>query len=174
MIKKLRIITILTTLICMIAIFLFSADSGSESKELSTMCVNLFNKIVYIFTHKDLKMSITPEHYALIEYFFRKLAHMMIYFALSINVMLVLFTFKMKMVMRMLISLIFCFIYACTDEFHQIFVSGRSPQMFDVMIDTSGALFGIMIALIIYCIIFTLYYTYQFKKQKRKLHLSQI
>ena len=91
---------------------------------------------------------------------------MMIYFALSINVMLVLFTFKIKMVMRALISLIFCFIYACTDEFHQIFVSGRSPQMFDVMIDTSGALFGIMIALIIYCIIFTLYYTYQFKKQK--------
>lgn len=158
MMKKLRIIAILTTLICMISIFLFSADTGSESRELSTLCVTLFGKAVYFFTGKDLKMSITAEHYALIEYFFRKLAHMFIYFMLSINVMLVLFTFKLNMFIRMFISLLFCFIYACSDEFHQIFVSGRTPHFMDVLIDTGGATLGIIVSLIIYCILFTLYY----------------
>lgn len=32
--------------------------------------------------------------------------------------------------------------YAATDELHQGFVDGRSPQMFDVMIDTLGACSG--------------------------------
>lgn len=31
-------------------------------------------------------------------------------------------------------------VYASTDEFHQIFVPGRTPSIHDVMIDTCGAL----------------------------------
>ena len=30
------------------------------------------------------------------------------------------------------------FLYACTDEFHQLFVPGRSGNFRDVIIDTSG------------------------------------
>lgn len=29
--------------------------------------------------------------------------------------------------------------YACTDEFHQLFVPGRSGQFTDVLVDSSGA-----------------------------------
>ena len=36
--------------------------------------------------------------------------------------------------------------YAATDEFHQIFVPGRAGMVTDVMIDSSGALAGILLA----------------------------
>ncbi len=40
----------------------------------------------------------------------------------------------------------FAFLYACLDEFHQLFVAGRCGQPFDVAIDTSGALVAVAIA----------------------------
>ena len=159
--KRLRIIAILTTLIWMIVIFRFSMDTGTSSHELSDLCVQIFNKAVYSFTGKDLRISITPEHYAMVELFFRKLAHMGIYFILSINVMVVLFTFNMKMISRIFISIFFCFIYACTDEFHQMFVDGRGASFFDCLIDTTGAILGIVAALILYCILYTIMTKYQ-------------
>lgn len=38
------------------------------------------------------------------------------------------------------------FLYACFDEFHQLFVAGRSGQPFDVGVDTAGALVAVAIA----------------------------
>ena len=40
----------------------------------------------------------------------------------------------------------FAFLYACLDEFHQLFVDGRCGQPFDVAVDTSGALVAVAIA----------------------------
>ena len=42
-------------------------------------------------------------------------------------------------------SIFLSFLYACTDELHQIFVPGRSAQFRDILIDTLGASFGITI-----------------------------
>ena len=39
--------------------------------------------------------------------------------------------------------------YACTDEFHQLFVPGRSGQITDVMIDTLGGSIGVLIISVI-------------------------
>lgn len=39
-----------------------------------------------------------------------------------------------------LYALVTCILYACSDEWHQSFVSGRSPQITDICIDTCGAL----------------------------------
>lgn len=35
-----------------------------------------------------------------------------------------------------------CVLYALTDEGHQIFVDGRTPSLFDVALDSTGALFS--------------------------------
>lgn len=162
--SRLRIIAILTTLIWMIVIFRFSMDTAASSHQLSDMCVRIFNKAVFYFTGKDLRISITPEHYSLIELFFRKLAHMSIYFILSINVMVVLFTFNMKMTLRMFLSALFCFAYALSDEFHQLFVDGRGASFLDCLIDTSGAILGVFAGLILYCILYTIMIKYQKSK----------
>jgi VanZ family protein len=40
-------------------------------------------------------------------------------------------------------SLVFCVLYAISDEVHQLFVPGRGAQVTDVMIDSFGAFVGI-------------------------------
>lgn len=41
---------------------------------------------------------------------------------------------------------VFCVLFATGDEFHQLFVDGRSGQPFDVFVDSCGALLGVLIA----------------------------
>lgn len=43
-------------------------------------------------------------------------------------------------------AILFCATYAATDEFHQTFVAARQGSPWDVLLDTSGATFG-MVAL---------------------------
>lgn len=49
----------------------------------------------------------------------------------------------------LIMSVLLSFLYACTDEIHQIFVPGRSAQFRDVLIDTLGASFGALITYLI-------------------------
>ena len=50
---------------------------------------------------------------------------------------------------KILLPIFFSFLYACTDEIHQIFVPGRSAQFRDILIDTLGASFGATITYLI-------------------------
>lgn len=159
-----RIIAIIFTIIWMFVIFRFSSDTNIQSHALSDRVTDIFNRIIEIVTGRNLKMTISPENYAFIELGLRKLAHMFIYFILSISIMLFLFTFKIPMFIRMIITSLFCFLYACIDEFHQSFVSGRGASFFDSIIDTGGAILGILASLVLYCIIYTIYHRIQERK----------
>lgn len=46
---------------------------------------------------------------------------------------------------NLLFSILFCFIYACSDEIHQLFLSGRSARILDTFIDSIGGFSGISI-----------------------------
>ncbi len=43
------------------------------------------------------------------------------------------------------LAILFCALYASSDEFHQSFVPDRQPAVTDVMIDTSGAACGLLL-----------------------------
>ena len=43
------------------------------------------------------------------------------------------------------LAIIFCFLYALSDEFHQSFIGGRSPEVTDVLIDFAGSIIGSLI-----------------------------
>ena len=47
------------------------------------------------------------------------------------------------------IALLLAFLYACSDEYHQTFVVGRTGQFNDVLIDFSGAFIGVLIVSLI-------------------------
>lgn len=47
------------------------------------------------------------------------------------------------------LPILFSFLYAITDELHQVFVPGRSAQFRDVLIDILGASFGAIITYLI-------------------------
>jgi VanZ family protein len=45
-------------------------------------------------------------------------------------------------------SLVFCFLYACSDEYHQTFIPGRAGAMIDVAVDMAGVAFGLVLVLL--------------------------
>jgi len=48
-----------------------------------------------------------------------------------------------------LLAFVICVLYAISDETHQIFVPGRSAQISDVLIDSVGAIVGILMYLVL-------------------------
>lgn len=65
------------------------------------------------------------------------------YLILSILMLNWLRNYEIKEWKAVVISIIISFLYACTDEFHQLFVDGRTSQFTDVLIDTFGAILGV-------------------------------
>ena len=52
-----------------------------------------------------------------------------------------------------ILSFLFSVIYALSDEFHLTFVPGRDGNIVDVLIDSSGAVVGILVSCIVYFLI---------------------
>lgn len=69
----------------------------------------------------------------------RKCAHFLEYMILGFLIInFVKHDFKLQHIV--LIAIAGVFLYACTDEFHQLFVLGRDGSFRDVLIDTSGGI----------------------------------
>ena len=68
----------------------------------------------------------------------RKTAHFTIYFLLGLFFCSFLKEFDLTNKKVILYTVIFVFLYACSDEIHQLFISGRSGEILDVLIDTLG------------------------------------
>lgn len=130
---KSGIFKIIPLLLVMAAIFIFSAQNSEISSSLS-------DSIADKFFHEE--MSDNPLSVIRI---IRKSAHFIIYAALGFFSMLYLRCYKLSYKMSIIISAVFCFLYAASDEIHQLFVSGRSGQFSDVLLDTIGSLTGILI-----------------------------
>lgn len=153
-INILRIILIILLLGIFYSIFGFSSQNSEESGGLSQK-VTLFiaKKIPWITEKNEEEKEIIIDK---MESVIRKLAHFSIYTVVGILIMSLLSTYKIENKRRVFISLLTGIIYAISDEIHQGFVPGRSPQITDVMIDTMGVLFGIllvMLAIKIYALI---------------------
>lgn len=123
----------------MVIIFLFSHQPAEVSNQNNEFVVNLFNL---------LGIDLHSAFGEIVDYIIRKVAHFAEYFVLYI---LFYNVFKEdKSFSRALIySLIGVFLYACTDEFHQLFVPGRTGKPGDVLIDTAGGLTALTVVYIV-------------------------
>ena len=129
------------TFAMMLVIFLFSAQDGGESGGLSEWLLSTpFGRTL---------MSILPRLSDQgLEHDLRKYAHMTEYALLAMPA----FGFFRELLLcrnrwpAFLTALLFCFLYACSDELHQRLIPGRSGMFSDVLIDTVGVLFGLLIA----------------------------
>lgn len=77
-------------------------------------------------------------------FFIRKSAHFIAYFMLGI---LIIHALRVSGLYRyqMIIAITISFLYAISDEVHQLFIPGRSGEVRDVLIDTLGATSGLLI-----------------------------
>ena len=124
-------------------IFLFSNESGAESDVRSK---GVLNGIITVYD-KITNTNRTPEEVEEIlekgNHLIRKTAHFTVYLVLGILVIQCFDPKHYPISKRILYSLLFCAIYASFDEFHQLFLSGRSGQIQDVLLDSSGSLTGL-------------------------------
>ena len=107
----------------MILIFMFSHQTGSESSGLSSQIV------LWIQTYLHIPIS---------EFIVRKIAHMSEYALLTLTLIYGFYKNHYPIQKIMIYSLIGTFLYACSDEMHQLFIGGRAGQFTDVLIDTCG------------------------------------
>lgn len=124
-------------IVCMGLIFYFSSRTSTESTNQSTNVLSFFEKLFGIEISSD--------------FLIRKLAHFFEYTGLS-------FLFNLTLAYQnkkpfIISSVVFSSLYAVTDEVHQIFVSGRSCQIKDWAIDTSGAILGSVVFIILFLIL---------------------
>lgn len=136
----------LLTLLWMTVIFMFSAKNADDSTEQSSFVTNiLMNIFSNVYRNSDLsdKMQIIES----MSFAIRKAAHFSIYSVLGLLSFLSVYYLTKFSNKTPFISLLICFIYACSDEMHQLFVPGRSGQLRDVFIDFSGALLMTLIIL---------------------------
>lgn len=127
-------------------IFIFSSKTGSESTKQSDGFISItIGNIVSIFD-KSLTNEEKERIIDIAEIPIRKIAHITEYFILTILVSLFVNSYKISIKNVVYITFAICILYSCSDEIHQLFVSDRSGQIIDVLIDS----IGISIWLIIY------------------------
>lgn len=135
----------LPALAVMYMIFSFSGqtgvDSGNLSHKISYGIVTVADKLL----DKGLSEYDKESYADKIELPVRKLAHMTEYFILAVCISFPLYVYGLRGFWLFLFAGLFCVAFACTDEFHQSFVAGRGPSKKDVVIDSTGALFGIIL-----------------------------
>jgi VanZ family protein len=114
----------------MLIIFLFSSQPGGGSGALSRLIMEYLAQIGIDF------QAWFGEHAVWV---IRKIAHFSIYFILFSLLQWPLRTIRPWPKAGWL-ALFGTFLYACSDEFHQLFVPGRVGDLLDVLIDSSGGL----------------------------------
>ena len=123
----------LPAIIWMIVIFCFSHQSASQSSNLSGGILGYIIDVI----KNSFNIAINED---LLHTVIRKGAHFTEYLILAVFVMSGLT--KNNVSKPFFKSVMICALYSMTDEFHQLFVAGRSGRVFDVLVDTSGAAFG--------------------------------
>ncbi|MBR3146165.1 MAG: VanZ family protein [Bacilli bacterium] len=133
MVKK--IIKILLVLIVMLTIFKFSGENDVKSDSRSDGIIVKTTEFILNRKLTDDEKKIYIKKYVV---YVRKTAHFTLYFLLGLAFISFLKEFDLNNKKLLLYTIIFVFIYACSDEIHQLFIKGRSGEVLDVLIDTLG------------------------------------
>lgn len=139
---KRMIITALTVL-WMILIFWFSSKPADESTDMS-MNVGKAVACILVPGFDEWPEEQQAQVASKIDHPIRKLAHATEYAVLSMLLTGMWGSYGLQGRRQFMTSWVSTAIYASTDEIHQLFVPGRSGQVTDVLIDSAGALIGIL------------------------------
>ncbi len=120
----------------MVLIFCLSAQAAEQSKMLSG---GLTSYVIEIARTVAPWINFDAEQ---LQHLIRKTAHFSAYLVLSILIINAQKKSGLRGVKVIYLALSICVLYAVSDEAHQLYVSGRSAQITDVLIDSAGATLG--------------------------------
>lgn len=127
-----KYIRLIFVILWMAVIFYFSNQPAVVSDEKSKFIIHLFEL---------LGLNLNSVLGSMADFVVRKAAHFIEYMILFILWFDLLYgKYDLRRSIRYSIAAVF--LYACTDEFHQMFVAGRAARFTDVMIDLSGGCLG--------------------------------
>lgn len=130
-------------------IFQFSAQdsgvSGSLSRRISEGCVEFINSVAGLGWN-DAALAGMAEYF---EHPLRKLAHFSEYACMGILVYVLWSQWTSRGRRLRLLTAAWVFVSAAGDEFHQYFVPGRYASIADVLLDTCGGIFGMLLCICI-------------------------
>ena len=134
-----KTISFIVLILWMIVIFSFSSadankSTGTSDKVITTM-IEIKDKITNNETPNNEKEIIVKNS----SFYIRKLAHITEYLILGFLMFNLL---KQYSVTNIYYAIGLSILYSCTDEFHQLFINGRSGSIRDVLIDSIGILIG--------------------------------
>ena len=134
-----KIISFIVLILWMIVIFSFSSadankSTGTSDKVITTM-IEIKDKITNNETPNNEKEIIVKNS----SFYIRKIAHITEYLILGFLMFNLL---KQYSVTNIYYAIGLSILYSCTDEFHQLFISGRSGSIRDILIDFIGILIG--------------------------------
>lgn len=134
-----KIISFIVLILWMIVIFSFSSadankSTGTSDKVITTM-IEIKDKITNNETPNNEKEIIIKNS----SFYIRKIAHITEYLILGFLTFNLL---KQYSVTNIYYAIGLSILYSCTDEFHQLFINGRSGSIRDVLIDSIGILIG--------------------------------
>jgi len=136
-----RTATIILMIVWMTTIFILSAQPQKESYDLSSKVETRIKKVV----PNSVNLFESGKKLGVI--FIRKFAHFYLYAGLGF--LSILFFRALGLKKSSLLAVLFSYIYACTDEIHQLYVPGREGKISDVGIDMLGVGTGIFLVLMI-------------------------
>lgn len=149
-----RVLALLAVVAAAGMIYFFSAQTASSSSAISG---SLTEELLRLFVrgYDALSAQAQRAYRARLELIVRKLAHFSEYALLALLAAhcLHLWFPKARVKTCALLAWALSTLYACTDEWHQRFVSGRGPALLDVGIDSAGALAGVLIAALLMVIV---------------------
>ncbi len=143
--KVFRILSLVALLTWMVVIYAFSAQDNEESGALSD---GIVDKVITFF-YPDYEKVDTEEQlrrHERISFIVRKTAHATEYGILAVLAFVAAMQwFAWERRWYYMSALGLAVIYAVSDEFHQTFVSGRGGSLRDVVIDSGGAVLGLVL-----------------------------
>ena len=133
----------LLAILWMFVIFMFSNQDSQTSNEGSTQVIEYTVEEINDVTNAEIdKTSVSDT----LNVPLRKISHVMEYFILVLLIINALASSKKKFVTKNLYILSFaiCYLYSCTDEFHQS-LSNRDGRFIDTLIDSIGIVIGLVV-----------------------------
>ncbi len=143
-------LTCLPAIVMMVVIFCFSSSPADKSSQTSSVVVDFIIDSLKRLNIVSLNVQETALLAERLSFPVRKLAHMAEFGVLSWCMFLCIYN-----IVRWYpyIPAFFCtFFYACTDEFHQTFVTGRAGRITDVLVDSTGAFIALLVLHFILCL----------------------